>query len=292
VSSAEPIAFAGGALDRAGVRRTDDAWLDGAWADAAALAVVIGREGVSRELVPLAPGDVGRSAEALFLGVQACGAPVWAIEREGVALTGLRDLAASLPAEQLGTIAYASALANWARATRFCGICGLATEPREAGHVRACANGHQHHPRTDPVVIMLVTDGDRALLGRQATWPPGRYSALAGFVEPGEDLETAVAREVLEESGIAVRDVRYVASQPWPFPVSLMLGFHAEYASGEISRGDEELEDVAWFTRAEIAAAASGDSSTWIDGAPSDGLLLPPSTAIARHLVDVWVGQG
>jgi NAD+ diphosphatase len=287
-----PIAFAGGALDRAGVRRTDDAWLDAAWADERALAVVVGAAGVSAELVSLAADGAARDAEAFFLGADAAGVPVWAIEREGVALTGLRDLAASLPAEQLGTVAYASALANWARATRFCGICGLATEPRESGHVRVCGNGHQHHPRTDPVVIMLVTDGDRALLGRQAAWPAGRYSALAGFVEPGEDLETAVAREVLEESGIAVRDVRYVASQPWPFPVSLMLGFHATYAGGDINRGDEELEDVAWFTRDQIASAASGDASTWVDGAPADELLLPPRTAIARHLVDVWVAQG
>jgi NAD+ diphosphatase len=289
--AADPIAFAGGALDRAGVRRADDAWLDAAWADPRALAVVVGVGGASASLVPLSAGGTPRDASAFFLGLDVSGAPVWAIEREGVALTGLRDLAASLPAEQLGTIAYASALANWAKATRFCGVCGLETAPREGGHVRVCANGHQHHPRTDPVVIMLVTDGDRALLGRQASWPAGRYSALAGFVEPGEDLETAVAREVAEESGIVVRDVQYVASQPWPFPVSLMLGFHARYASGSISRGDEELEDVAWFTRDEIAAAASGDS-TWIDGTPSDGLMLPPPTAIARHLIDVWVRQG
>jgi NAD+ diphosphatase len=274
----DPIAFAGGALDRAGVRRSDDAWLDGAWADERALAVVVGVGGASASLVPLAAGDEPRDASALFLGVDmAGGAPVWAIERDGVELSGLRDLAASLPAEQLGTIAYASALANWARATRFCGVCGLETAPREAGHVRFCPNGHLHHPRTDPVVIMLVCDGDRVLLGRQASWPAGRYSALAGFVEPGEDLETAVAREVLEESGIVVRDVTYIASQPWPFPVSLMLGFHAQYESGAIARGDEELEDVGWFTRDDVVA---------------ERVLLPPPTAIARHLIDVWVTQG
>jgi NAD+ diphosphatase len=291
--TADPIAFAGGALDRAGVRRTDEAWLDGAWADVGALAVVVGRGGASESLVPLAAGSSPRDESALFLGLDASGTPVWAIEREGVPLTGLRDLAASLPADQLGTIAYASALANWARATAFCPACGLPTAPREAGHVRACANDHLHHPRTDPVVIMLVIDetNDRVLLGRQSSWPPGRYSALAGFVEPGEDLETAVAREVLEESGIAVRDVTYIASQPWPFPVSLMLGFHASYDSGAITRGDDELEDVAWFTRDEVTSAVSGDT-TWIDGAPSDGLMLPPATAIARHLIDVWVRQG
>ncbi|WCB95015.1 NADH pyrophosphatase [Baekduia alba] len=236
-------------------------------------------------------GDDGELRDAIFLGVGDEGAPVFAIERDAVELTGLRELAVSLPAQQLGVIAYASAMANWARATRFCGTCGLATEPREGGHVRACGNGHQHHPRTDPVVIMLVTDGDRALLGRQAGWPAGRYSALAGFVEPGERLEDAVAREVEEESGLAVRDVRYIASQPWPFPVSLMLGFHATYAGGEIHRADEELEDVSWFTRAEIAAAVPGDM-LWIDGAASDRLMLPPPTAIARLLIDHWVEQG
>jgi NAD+ diphosphatase len=162
---------------------------------------------------------------------------------------------------------------------------------REGGHVRVCENQHQHHPRTDPVVIMLVTDGDRALLGRQPSWPAGRYSALAGFVEPGEALETAVAREVREEAGVEVRDVRYVASQPWPFPVSLMLGFHATYASGEPAPGDAELEDVRWFTRDELAVAARDDIA-WIDGVgggQADRLLVPPRLAIARHLLDRWL---
>jgi NAD+ diphosphatase len=209
-----------------------------------------------------------------------------------VELAGLRDLAVSLPAARLGAVAYASGLANWARATRFCGICGAATRAGEGGHVRICANGHHHHPRTDPVVIMLVSDGDQLLLGRQASWPAGRYSALAGFVEPGEPLEAAVAREVHEESGIRVGDVRYVASQPWPFPVSLMLGFHATYASGEPQVLDGELEDVRWFARAEVAAAARDESSAdWIAGAPADGLLLPPPTAIARHLIDRWLAE-
>jgi NAD+ diphosphatase len=277
-------------LDRAGVRRADDAWLAAAWADPAARGIVVGRAGAAVEPVALDGGDAER-AGALFLGVDAEGAPRFAIERDGVELRGLRDLAVSLPGEQLGLVAYASGLANWARATRYCGLCGLACKPREGGHVRVCGNGHQHHPRTDPVVIMLVTDGDRALLGRQATWPEGRSSALAGFVEPGESLEAAVAREVQEESGVAVRDVRYNASQPWPFPVSLMLGFHATYAGGELERGDEELEDVRWYTRAEVAAAVSG-SSDWIDGTASERLMVPPPTAIARLLIDHWVEQG
>ncbi|HWH95033.1 MAG TPA: NAD(+) diphosphatase [Baekduia sp.] len=260
--------------------------------DPAARAIVVGRAGAHPEPLPLnglVDGD--GAADAIFLGLGAEG-PLFAVEREGVALSGLRDLAASLPGERLGVIAYASAVANWARVTRYCGICGAATQAREGGHLRLCANGHQHHPRTDPVVIMLVIDGDRALLGRQATWPAGRYSALAGFVEPGERLEDAVAREVLEESGVTVRDVRYVASQPWPFPVSLMLGFHATYAGGEPAIGeDDELEDVRWYTREEVAAASSGDAS-WIDGEGTEQLMVPPPTAIARLLLDRWVQQG
>jgi NAD+ diphosphatase len=137
---------------------------------------------------------------------------------------------------------------------------------------------------------MLVADGDRVLLGRQAAWPAGRYSALAGFVEPGEALETAVAREVVEESGVEVDDVRYEASQPWPFPASLMLGFQARYAGGEPAPCDAELEAVRWFTRDEVAAAAREDVA-WQDqaGAGGPGLLLPPRTAIARVLIERWL---
>ncbi|HMJ32509.1 MAG TPA: NAD(+) diphosphatase [Baekduia sp.] len=245
----------------------------------------MGPHGAHAEPLALLDSDAG----ALFLGVGPEG-PVFAVERDGVELAGLRDLAVSLPGEQLGVVAYASALASWARANRFCGRCGTPTHATEGGHVLVCENGHQHHPRTDPVVIMLVVDGDRVLMGRQAAWPQGRYSALAGFVEPGERLEDAVAREVLEESGVTVGDVRYIASQPWPFPVSLMLGFWATYAGGEPrpQAADGELEDVRWFTRDEVVEAVSGDAS-WIDGAPSDRLMLPPRTAIARLLLDRWV---
>ncbi len=150
----------------------------------------------------------------------------------------------------------------------------------DAGYLRRCPNcGASHHPRTDPVVIMLVVDRDRVLLGRQASWPQRRYSALAGFVEPGESLEEAVAREVAEESGVEVRDVRYIASQPWPFPASLMLGFIAEWAGGTPAVRDDELEDVRWFTREEVREAA----------AERGPLLLPAPVAIARRLLDVWL---
>jgi NAD+ diphosphatase len=146
--------------------------------------------------------------------------------------------------------------------------------------VRACPRcGALHHPRTDPVVIMLVEDGDRVLMGRQAAWPEGRYSALAGFVEPGESLEEAVAREVREESGVEIEQPSYSSSQPWPFPASLMLGFHATYAGGEPHTLDSELEDVRWFTREEVELAARGES----------GFHLPPPIAIARRLIDEWL---
>jgi NAD+ diphosphatase len=258
--------------------------LAGALGSGEARAVVVGRDGALPELVSLAPDD----RDPIFLGSDAAGAPLFAVRRPDADVVGLREIAATVPGDRVGLIAYATALVNWAGATRFCGRCGSATRPREGGHLRVCGNGHQHHPRTDPVVIMLVVDGDRALLGRQASWPRGRYSALAGFVEPGEPLEGAVAREVREEAGVEVGEVRYVASQPWPFPVSLMLGFEADYAGGEPAVGDAELEDVRWFSRDEIAAATR-DEVAWIDGPDSDRLLVPPPIAIARLLVDRWL---
>jgi NAD+ diphosphatase len=238
--------------------------------------------------VPLRDDDV----DPVFLGLDG-GRPLFAVRRDGAQLTGMRDLATRLPGDRLGLLAYAVAMVGWNHSARFCGRCGQPTEFRDGGHMRACPEGHQHHPRTDPVVIMLVTDGDRALLGRQAAWPAGRYSALAGFVEPGETLEMAVAREVAEESGVAVRDVSYVASQPWPFPASLMLGFHAAYAGGEPTIGDAELEDVRWFTREEVAAAAQGgEPGDWLEGPATATLLLPPPLAIARQLIERWLQPG
>jgi NAD+ diphosphatase len=207
---------------------------------------------------------------------------------------GLREAAARLSRADGGLAAYAAALLNWHRRHRFCANCGRPTELSEGGLVRSCpACGAEHHPRTDPVVIMLVTDGDRLLLGRQAAWPTGRYSALAGFVEPGESLEEAVAREVREEAGVTVGRPRYVASQPWPFPASLMLGFSAPWQGGAPEIGDDELQDVRWFARAEIAdAAAEDDDANW--GTPGDAggpLKLPPRLAIARRLVEDWLSR-
>jgi NAD+ diphosphatase len=284
-----PITFAGGVLDRAGARRTDSAWLEARRSDPASRAVVGVEDGVlaaadEPALVALdaLPGD----GELVLLGVDGSGAAVFAADpgpdaaRElvpGARVRGLRELAPLVSQADGGLLAQAAALLNWHRRHRFCSNCGTPTEVVEAGYVRSCPRcGAQHHPRTDPVVIMLVTDGDRALLGRQPHWPPGRYSALAGFVEPGESLEEAVAREVREESGIEVVDVEYRSSQPWPFPTSLMLGFRARWAGGEPVARDGELEHVRWFTREEL-----------LGGTPK----LPPPEAIARRLIDEWLGR-
>ena len=168
----------------------------------------------------------------------------------GARVRGLRDVAPRLSQPDGGLLAHAAALLHWHRSHPHCSRCGARDRPdrgRLLAPLPAC--GAVHHPRTDPVVIMLVVDGDRALLGRQARWPPGRWSAFAGFVEPGESLEEAVAREVLEEADVRVDAIAYRSSQPWPFPASLMLGFVARYAGGEARARDGELEGVRWFSR-------------------------------------------
>ena len=189
----------------------------------------------------------------------------------------LRPLLGLLQEDEARLLAYSRALLVWRERHRYCGVCGAATTPRSAGHVLVCTRascGASFFPRIDPAVIVLVTDGPLALLGRQASWPPGRYSALAGFVEPGESLEEAVAREVEEETGVRVVSARYFASQPWPFPASLMLGFHATGARGAL-RLDDELEDARWFRSDELRAAPDG--------------LLPPRHTIARRLIEEWL---
>jgi NAD+ diphosphatase len=180
-------------------------------------------------------------------------------------------------------LAYARGMIWWHSRHRFCGVCGGPTESAEAGHVRRCldaACATTHFPRTDPAVIMLVTDGERALLGRQKAWPKGQHSTLAGFVEPGECLEDAVAREVCEETGIRVEEVRYHSSQPWPFPASIMLGFTASAATTEIAVDTSELEDARWFERGWIRR--HGDD---------DEFRLPRRDSIARHLIEDWLAR-
>ena len=304
-----PNAFSDVRLDRAAHRRTDEAWVTAALADPGTQAIVAtadhvavsgGRGDLTALRLPLAAlaGRPGH-AEPILLGVQD-GAALFGVDGEGEdlaglleghgELVGLRDASLRLRRQDAGVLAYAQAILSWQRRHRFCGLCGTRTASIEAGHARRCPNdGATNYPRTDPVIIVVVVDpqGDRVLLGRQAAWPEGRYSALAGFVEPAESLEDAVAREVLEESGVTVGDVRYASSQPWPFPGSLMLGFHATWTGGDPRPVDGELQDARWFGRAEVAEAAREDAA-W-DREDGTRLLLPPTVAIARTLIDGWL---
>jgi NAD+ diphosphatase len=194
---------------------------------------------------------------------------------------GLRELGAELDDLEAGLLAQAVAILQWHDRHRFSPLTGAATTIEQAGWVqRDPTDGTVFFPRTDPAVIMLVHDGaDRLVLGRQAAWPPGRFSILAGFVEPGESAEAAVAREVAEEVGLRVTDVRYVGSQPWPFPQSLMLGFVARVeGSDELVVDPTEIEEAHWFTREQLRAG-EGPAA------------LPPPVSIARHIIDRWVND-
>jgi NAD+ diphosphatase len=314
----EPNTFTGAPLDRAeDGRRRDPEWIAALLEHPRARALVAGSGGVAMDddgRLVLSPLREVTCEAPLLLGLDSEG-PVFAVDEDAPPAgagrpgligaggrrgepaptvegrVGLRDAALTLSQDEGGLAAYAAALLNWHRAHRFCANCGAATEVGEGGLIRSCpACEAEHHPRVDPVVIMLVTDGDRALLGRQAVWPEGRYSALAGFVTVGESLEEAVRREVEEESGVTIGPPAYVSSQPWPFPASLMLGFEAPYADGDPHTGDYELQDVRWFTVEEVAEAARSNSDGWLDGSPSK-LLLPPRVAIARRLIDGWLDR-
>ena len=196
----------------------------------------------------------------------------------------LRTTGPLMPQDTGALLAYARGLVWWHQRHRFCGVCGHPTISIEAGHQRRCRNDAcdtRHFPRTDPAVIVLVHDGDRCLLGRQSIWPPGMHSVLAGFVEPGENLESAVAREIWEESRIAVDDIEYRSSQPWPFPQSLMVGFTARATSTEIQFAQDELEHAAWYHRDELLASPEDET-----------FRLPRKDSIARRLVNEWLAGG
>jgi NAD+ diphosphatase len=307
---AEPNAFSGASLDRVPDERKDPAWVAEQRAHPAARALLAGDAGVhvragaagELALVPLPQAPAG--AEPVLLGLDERG-PVFVVDTEpdgdaprplvgggangsapgraGTRAVGLRDVVGVLPRAAGGLVAYAASLVNWHRRHRFCSACGAATTLAAGGLVRECPRcGTHHFPRTDPVVIMAVRDGgERLLLGRQPSWPAGRYSTLAGFVEAGETIEEAVAREVREEAGVEIEAPEYVSSQPWPFPSSLMLGFSAQWRSGEPRRQEDEIEDVRWFSRAEVEAAAAGEGP----------LGLPDRSAIARRLIEAWLAS-
>jgi NAD+ diphosphatase len=192
----------------------------------------------------------------------------------------LREVVHRLPEPDAGLMVHAVALAEWHASHRFCPRCGGALEATAAGHVLTCTRcERQQFPRSDPAVIMMVTDGERALLGRQASWPEGRYSTLAGFVDPGESLEEAVIREVAEETAVGVTDVTYFGNQPWPFPQSLMVGFFARAVTTEINVDGAEISDARWFTREQLRAEAEAGT-----------LRLPGGISISRSLVEAWYG--
>jgi NAD+ diphosphatase len=286
-----PHVFAGTYLDRATERRADAQWLAAALGDPATRFVPVWRDkSLLRDrhaaLVTTAQVQPSLATRAPILLGEFRGAPVFALELDvpeppvfaDASFADLRLLAGTLPPADAGLLAYARAMLHWHARHRHCGVCGAPTEARSAGHVLHCpACGSETFPRIDPAIIVLVSDGERALLGRQASWPAGRYSTIAGFVEPGESLEDAVAREVLEETGVPLASIAYHSSQPWPFPASLMVGFCAAAVPGSTPRAGEELEDVRWFSRAQIAA-----------GTP----LLPPPQSISYRLIEDWYDAG
>jgi len=272
------------AVDRAAERRKDDGWLADAWTSGRLLLIDNERRVAIEDEGLLYIDTAGYEGERYFLGVDANGTSYWAGVGElprklGARPATIRDIGATLSDLDAGLYVTAVGLANWHATHVRCPRDGHPTEPVKAGWVRRCTHeGSEHFPRTDPAVIVLVHDGgDRCLMGRQPVWPPGRYSTLAGFVEPGESLEQAVAREVLEESGVVVDDIVYRGSQPWPFPASLMLGFDARVVGGEAAVGDDELEDVRWFSRDDLRR-----------GEP----LLPPPASIAHWLITGWLERG
>tara|TARA_B100000686_G_scaffold353805_1_gene460928 strand:+ start:1545 stop:2459 length:915 start_codon:yes stop_codon:yes gene_type:complete len=195
----------------------------------------------------------------------------------------LRSVGSTMDSSEASILAYAKGIMHWHSQHQYCGKCGNKTQVEEAGHVRRCLNfgcSVLHFPRTDPAVIMLVYHENNILLGRKSEWVPGMYSTLAGFVEPGESLEQAVSREVMEEAGIKITNIRYHSSQPWPFPASLMLGFYAEAVTTKLLRNEEELEDLKWFSRKALLEGAAGLDKR------------PRSDSIARRLIDEWISQG
>jgi NAD+ diphosphatase len=294
-----PNVFAGPYVDRAAHQRKDSGFLEAALSDPGTLLVPVWQ---SKSLVRRLPAGFGAAllelddairstvslTECVLLGYFH-GRTVFAAEFTDdstltlppeAAFEDLRLTGGALPQDEAGLLAYARAMVLWRGRHRHCGACGARTTSESAGHMMKCSNpscGTEQFPRLDPAVIVLVSDGERALLGRQASWPAGRYSTIAGFVEPGESLEDAVAREVVEETGVTVHEVSYHSSQPWPFPSSLMIGFMALAPANATIRTDDELEDARWFTREEVAAGVPG---------------LPPPQSVSYRLIEDWYDAG
>ncbi len=297
--------FTTGWLDRLSDKRRDDVWLATRLEDDTTRFIPVWRlenlftDGQVIEPVFLAPRDardcIPAAESTILLGeidnkaFFALGLPPEA-STPPTCLTDLgqfqdlRRLATLLDEQDAALLAYARAMTYWHNRHRFCGVCGSPTDSIEGGFQRLCVNAacaHRHFPRTDPAIIVLVTSGERGLLGRQPSWPEGLVSTLAGFVEPGETLEDAVIREVREETSIELGEVHYHSSQPWPFPSSLMLGFSAQAASAEIRVDEYELENACWFTREELERKLK-----------SDVLRLPSPMSISFRLIEDWFDAG
>lgn len=293
--------YSGGALDRAGLLRRDADELRRLFADSNSRLVpvwrsqnLIDRQGeMPRAALPTisgAPWLAKLRLEPLFLGLLN-GTAYFAVDLSAIdepaelvrgEFVDLRSVGALLSGDEAGLLSFARGLIHWHQGHGYCGRCGAPTESRDGGHRRCCSNAEcrlDHFPRTDPAIIVLVSAGDRALLGRQARWPEGMFSTLAGFVEPGESLEEAVAREVMEETGVSIARLRYHSSQPWPFPSSLMLGFFAEAENAmDVTVDTHELEAASWFSRDDILRFAE------------QGRSLPRPDSIARRLITDWLG--
>ena len=307
ILATRPNPYSGSPLDRAGHLRDDAAWLEAALAAPDTLWAPVWRaRNLMRGVAEGHPEAVFLTAEAAaalrvaggpwaFLGlfegrplftvdVSAAEDPAPLLPPELGAFTDLRAVPGMLPPDEASILAHARGLMHWRNRHGFCGVCGAVCEARSAGHMMACTNpacNAQHFPRTDPAVIMLITRGDRALLGHSRRFPiANMYSTLAGFVEPGETLEEAVAREVFEEAGIRVGRIHYHSSQPWPFPASIMLGFYGEALTDEIVLDRDELDDARWFTRDMIRNHAG------------HGFQVPRNDSIARRLIEDWVAAG
>lgn len=300
------VPLTGSGLDRAAELRPQAERLDAMWRDPTARVLALAEGKAAIDLADAAGLDWVAATEALrqaasdapvFLGRQD-GAPRFAVDlstaeaplelgffAEQTKFIDLRSIAADLTADEQTTFCEAKSLLDWHRDHRMCSRCGAAAGMAEGGWRRDCPScGAKHFPRTDPVTIMLLTrdhpeHGSRVVLGRKHGWPEGLFSLLAGYVEPGETIEDAARRESWEEAGVRVGEVRYLASQPWPFPSTLMIGVYAEALTDDLVREEEELEEIGWFSKADILAALAGEHPK---------LMAPRKDAIARTLVEAW----